>query len=201
MILLKSLTFRHEPAGGPNVIGLFTIAKRSHCPTASEQMARKVFFSFHYERDAQRAAVVRNHAVTKDNDQAAGYLDKAAWESIERQGDPAIKNWISEQLSGTSVTVVLVGPETDSRPWVKYELQQSYARKNGLFAVTLHNIKDFSGNTDLAGSTNFGSLGKDKDGNDVYFFQIAKTYDWVSNDGYENFGKWVEDAATTASKR
>jgi MTH538 TIR-like domain (DUF1863) len=164
-------------------------------------MARKVFFSFHYERDAQRAAIVRNHAVTKDNDQAAGYVDKAAWESIERQGDAAIKKWIGEQLSGTSVTIVLVGAETDSRPWVKYELQQSYAQKNRLLAVTLHNIKDFSGNTDRAGSTNFGSLGKDRDGNDVYFFQIAKTYDWVSNNGYENFGKWVEEAATAASKR
>ena len=54
-------------------------------------MARKVFFSFHYERDAQRAAVVRNHAVTKDGDEAAGYVDKAAWESIERQGDAAIE--------------------------------------------------------------------------------------------------------------
>jgi MTH538 TIR-like domain (DUF1863) len=164
-------------------------------------MARRVFFSFHYERDAQRAAVVRNHAVTKDNDEAAGYVDKAAWESIERQGEAAIKKWIGEQLSGTSVTVVLVGPETNFRKWVWYELEESYARKNGLLAVTLHNIRDFSGNTDQAGSTSFGSLGKDKDGNDVYFFQVAKTYDWVSDDGYNNFGKWVDEAATAAGKR
>jgi hypothetical protein len=32
-------------------------------------MARKVFFSFHYERDVQRAAIVLNHAVTKDASQ------------------------------------------------------------------------------------------------------------------------------------
>jgi hypothetical protein len=158
-------------------------------------MARKVFFSFHYERDAQRAAIVRNHAVTKNNAEDTGYVDKASWESIERQGEAAIKKWIGEQLSGTSVTVVLVGPETSSRKWVQYELQQSYARGNGLVAVTLHNIKDFSGKTDNVGSTSFGSLGEDKNGNDVYFFQIAKTYDWVVNDGYNNFGKWVDEAA------
>jgi hypothetical protein len=163
-------------------------------------MARKVFFSFHYERDAQRAGVVRNHAVTKDGDEAAGYVDKAAWESIEKQGDPAIKKWIGEQLSGTSVTVVLIGPETSNRPWVQYELQQSYAKGNGLLAVTLHNIKDFAGKTDTAGNNSFGSLGKDKNGNDVYFFQVGKTYDWVNDDGYKNFGTWVEEAAKTVGR-
>jgi hypothetical protein len=163
-------------------------------------MARKVFFSFHYERDAQRAAVVRNHAVTKDGDEAAGYVDKAAWESIEKQGDAAIKKWIGEQLQGTSVTVVLVGPETSNRRWVQHELQESYARGNGLVAVTLHNIKDFAGNTDTAGNTTFGYLGKDKNGNEVYFFQVGKTYDWVNNDGYKNFGTWVEEAAKAVGR-
>jgi hypothetical protein len=165
-----------------------------------EQMARKVFFSFHYERDAQRAAVVRNHATTKEHDEAAGYVDKAAWESIERQGDAAIKKWIAEQLKGTSVTVVLIGPETSSRKWVKYELQESYAKGNGLLGVTLHNIKDFSGKTDTAGAAQFGSLGN-KSGNDIYFSSVAKTYDWVLNDGYNNFGNWIEEAAASASKR
>jgi hypothetical protein len=163
-------------------------------------MARKVFFSFHYERDAQRAAIVRNHAVTKDGDEAAGYVDKAAWESIEKQGSAAIKKWIGEQLAGTSVTVVLVGPETSNRPWVQHELRESFARGNGLVAVTLHNIKDFAGKTDTAGDTKFGSLGKDKNGDDVYFFQVAKTYDWVNNEGYKNFGSWVEEAAKAVGR-
>jgi hypothetical protein len=163
-------------------------------------MPRRVFFSFHYERDVQRAAVVRNHAVTKEHEEAAGYVDKAAWESIERQGDAGIKKWIGEQLNGTSVTVVLVGPETSSRKWVKYELQESYAKGNGLLGVTLHNIKDFNGKTDTVGPTSFGSLGKDNKGNDVYFSSVAKTYDWVTDDGYSNFGKWVEAAAKAAGK-
>ena len=166
-----------------------------------ECMARKVFFSFHYERDAQRAAVVRNHAVTKEHDEEAGYVDKAAWESIEKQGDTAIKKWITEQLKGTSVTVVLIGPETDSRKWVCYELQESYAKGNGLLGVTLHNIKDFAGKTDKAGTAYFGSLGKDKSGNDVFFASVANTYDWIFSDGYNNFGKWIEEAAVNASKR
>lgn len=164
-------------------------------------MARKVFFSFHYERDAQRAAVVRNHAVTKDGDEAAGYIDKAAWESLEKQGKKAVQDWIDEQLKGTSVTAVLVGPETSSREWVKYELQKSYTKGNGLLGVTLHNIKDFNGKTDSKGDTYFGALGQDKSGNDVYFSAVAKTYDWIDDKGYENFSKWVEEAVKSAKDR
>lgn len=163
-------------------------------------MARKVFFSFHYERDAQRAAVVRNHAVTKDDAEAAGYVDKAEWESIESQGEKAIKKWIDEQLTGTSVTVVLIGPQTSNRPWVQYELQKSYARGNGLLGITLHNIKDWNGQGDTAGNDSFGSLGKDKNGSDVYFFQVAKTYDWINDDGYKNFATWIKNAAEAVGR-
>jgi hypothetical protein len=129
------------------------------------------------------------------------YVDKAQWESIERQGDTSIKKWIAEQLKGTSVTVVLIGPETDSRKWVKYELQESFAKGNGLLGVTLHNIRDFSGHSESAGTAYFGPIGKDKDGKDIYFSSVAKVYDWVTNDGYNNFGKWVEEAAKAATTR
>lgn len=84
------------------------------------------------------------------------------------------------------MTVVLVGPQTSDRTWVRYELQQSYAKGNGLLAMTLHNMKDFYGYTDSSGDTAFGSLNKDSSGNDVYFYQVAKTYDWVTDKGYEN---------------
>jgi hypothetical protein len=70
-------------------------------------MARRVFFSFHYKRDGWRVAQVRNSWVTKPDKEAAGYIDAASWEELERQGDEAIKRWINNQLTGTSVTVVL----------------------------------------------------------------------------------------------
>ena len=49
-----------------------------------------------------------------------------------------------------------------------------------------------TGLTSSKGDTTFGSLGKNSNGEDVYFFQIAKTYDWINDNGYENFGKWIE---------
>jgi MTH538 TIR-like domain (DUF1863) len=64
-------------------------------------MARKVFFSFKYE-DVSRAMIVRNSDVIR-GDEKRGFIDKAEFEKVERQGDAAIKAWIDDQLQGTTV--------------------------------------------------------------------------------------------------
>ena len=163
-------------------------------------MARRVFFSFHYEDDVWRANIVRNSWVTKDSKEAAGFIDAADFEEVKKGGDSAIKKWIQEQLSGTSVTVVLIGTETNKREYVKYELQKSYEKNNGLLGIYIHNIKDQNGNKSQKGSNHFGEIGKDADGNSVYFSSTYPCYDWVNDDGYNNMGKWIEEAAKKASR-
>lgn len=85
-------------------------------------MARRAFFSFHFERDVWRAGQVRNSWVTQDREDA-GFWDAAAWESVKRKGDAAVHAWIDGQLKGTSVTVVLIGTETAQRKYVSYEIE------------------------------------------------------------------------------
>jgi hypothetical protein len=164
-------------------------------------MARRVFFSFHYERDILRVGQVRNSWVTKPTIEEAGYTDSASWESLKRQGDNAVKRWINSQLDGTSVTVVLIGAETSTRDWVKYEIKQSYSKGNGLLGIYIHNIKDLkTKQTDSKGKNVFGEIGKDENGNSVYFYQVAHSYDWVNDDGYNNLGDWIEEAARNAGR-
>src|SRR5262245_22184528 len=98
-------------------------------------MARRVFFSFHHEGDIKRVGQVRNSWLTKPEHGDAGYVDAAAWESIQRRGDEAVKRWIAAQLDGTSVTVVLIGAETADRPWVLYEIVESHNKGNGLLGI------------------------------------------------------------------
>src|SRR3989337_845699 len=112
------------------------------------KMARRVFFSFHYERDIWRVNQVRHTWVTKDDIEEAGYTDAADFEKVERQGKEAIQRWIDKQLEGTSVTVVLIGAETNERKYVDYEIEQSRKRDNGLLAIYIHKLKDKSSNTD-----------------------------------------------------
>jgi hypothetical protein len=76
-----------------------------------------------------------------------------------------------------------------------HEVRRSHARGNGILGVYLHNIKDFNQKTDTGGTNQFGEIGKDTNGNSVYFWSLYPTYDWVINDGYNNLGKWVEEAA------
>lgn len=146
-------------------------------------MARRVFFSFKYE-DVSRAMVVRNSWVTQGKE-AAGFVDAADFERIKRQGDAAIKRWIDDQLNGTSVTVVLVGQDTCSSRWVKYEIEKSIAIGNGLLGIDISKIKDFQGNTtDRCGEIPTG-----------YPFYL-----WFKGDGYNNMGDWIEKAAKTAGR-
>jgi len=109
-------------------------------------MARRVFFSFHYDNDVWRANTVRNSWVTQGKE-AAGFIDKAEFEKIRRTGDRAVKNWIDEQLIGTSVTVVLIGSETLDRPFVQYEIEASRRRGNAIIGVTIGGIKNQYQNT------------------------------------------------------
>lgn len=163
-------------------------------------MARKVFFSFHYKNDVSRANRVRNSWVTKEGQDDAGFIDAADFEKIKDRGEEAIKKWIAEQLVGTSVTVVLIGSETNKRDYVKFELQKSYAKGNGMLGIYIHQCKDLAGQISAKGSNQFGEIGKDPAGNPVYFSSSYPCYDWVDDDGYSNLGTWVEDAAKKAGR-
>ena len=163
-------------------------------------MARKVFFSFHYERDIWRASQIRNSWVTKPNREYAGFWDAASWEAVKRKGDEAVKKWIRRNLEGTSVTVVLIGYETATRKYVGYEIEQSYDRGNGLLGIYIYNIRDEDRLTDFKGENPFDKWYVESNGRYTYFSQIYKTFDWVAGNGYNNLGTWIEMAAKQAGK-
>jgi hypothetical protein len=114
-------------------------------------MARKVFFSFHYERDVWRTNVVRNSGVVEGY-AAAGFQDASLWEEAKKKGDADVKKLIDKGLIGTSVTVVLIGAETSQRKFVDYEIEKSITRGNGLLGIYISGIKDQNGKTDMQGS-------------------------------------------------
>lgn len=111
-------------------------------------MARKIFFSFHYERDVRRVVQVRNSWVVRAKGEAQPFYDKAQWETIKRTG---VERWIENQLSGTSVTVVLIGAKTYDRQWVRHEVKRSYELGKGILGIHIHNIRDPIVGTDVKG--------------------------------------------------
>jgi len=144
-------------------------------------MARRVFFSFEYG-DVSRAMVVRNSWVTSES---AGFIDAAEFEKLQQQGDAAVKKWIDGQLQNTSVTVVLVGAKTCSSKWVKYEIDESIARGNGLLGIDVSKIRDLSGKTtERCGQIPSG----------------YKFYYWNNDEGHKNLTSWIEAAAKAAGR-
>ena len=115
-------------------------------------MARRVFFSFHYDNDVWRANQVRNCNVVAGTD-VAGFFDHSEYEDAKKKGSEAIKRMILRHLDGTSVTVVLIGTQTANRPWVKFKIEQSIAHKNGLLGIQIHHLKNQQGQTSFAGPT------------------------------------------------
>lgn len=163
-------------------------------------MSRRVFFSFHYERDYWRVNQVRNSWLT--HGRANSFIDAANWEKIKRSGDNTIKKWIDSQLKGTSVTVVLIGKETSTRKYVQYEIEKSREKGNGLLGIYIHDLKDQFGNSAIFSGDNPFELFITRKGLffDDTLADIYPTYSWVYDDGHNNLSNWIESAAIKAGR-
>ena len=193
-------------------------------------MAKKVFFSFHYQDVIDfRANVVRQHWLTKPDRKSAGFFDASIWETAKKTSATAVKRLINGGLDGTSVTCVLIGTETYSRPWVRYEIMKSFRRGNLLLAVHINSIKgrdqriklpgpnplqylgvSFSATggtatmhekvygiwreySQIGNSATYvtGGVGQAYRGKGFNLSRWYRTYDWVANDGFNQFASWV----------
>jgi hypothetical protein len=157
-------------------------------------MARRVFYSFDYERDSWRASMVRNIGAIKGKPLA---WDNT-WEAVKRKGDAAIRKWIDAQLNGRSCTIVLIGAETATRHWVNYEIEQSWQSGKGLLGIRIHRLLDQHQQTSDAGPDPFTSLILP---NGKPFSSVIKTYEpsgstskQVYNHISQHLAGWIETA-------
>lgn len=148
-------------------------------------MARRVFFSFHYQRDIWRINQIRS-IPNITGCVAAGFQDASLWEEAKKKGDANIKKMIDDALFNTSVTVVFIGNQTANRKFIKYEIEQSIARGNGVVGIQIHHLKDHKQETDKPGST--PKLLEDNG------FKVYKYVD------YEKLANRIEEAAKLAGK-
>jgi hypothetical protein len=114
-------------------------------------MARKTFFSFHFDLDSWRASQVRNMGVLEGNEP----VSPNDWEAVKRGGEAAIERWIAAQMYGRTCAVVLVGAETASRPWVKYEIKKAWIDRLGVVGIRIHGLKDRAERTSTPGGNPF----------------------------------------------
>jgi hypothetical protein len=163
-------------------------------------MARKVFYSFHYDADGARVSQVRNMGavegspIASDND----------WEEIKRGGDKAIQKWIDGQMYGTSCCVVLIGKSTANRKWVNYEIDQAWKQKKGVVGIHIYELKNLAGEKSSKGLNPLDYVAISP-GRAVS--SLAKTYDPPQVDSKEvyahikaNLAAWIEEAIQIRAK-
>lgn len=166
-------------------------------------MARQVFFSFHYDEDIWRVNQIRHVGVTRDWE-SLPFMDAASWEAVKRRGEAAVTSWIDRQLEGTGVTVVLIGSQTARRKYVNYEIQESHNQGKGLLGIYIHQLKNQFGQTATKGSNPLANVTIQENG--LYgpykmpLSDIYPTYDWQWDNGYQNIGRWIEEAAKKAGR-
>lgn len=118
-------------------------------------MAKASFVSFHYARDHWRVQQILN----------MGALDRQVelpaqeWEAVKKRGDDAVTSWIDEQMKYKQAVIVMIGRETASRKFVRYEIQHAWRIQKPMLGILIHGLKDSSGQTDAPGPNPFASFG------------------------------------------
>ena len=162
-------------------------------------MTRKVFFSFHFDADSWRASKVRQMGALEGNEPVSGN----DWETVKRGGDAAIESWIASQMKGRTCAVVLVGAQTASRPWVKYEIRKAWESGLGVVGVRIHGLTDRNLQTARPGANPFAGFNL----NQTPLSQIVPLHDPAGLDSKavyasieKNLDAWVEDAIRIRAK-
>ena len=122
-------------------------------------MIKNIFVSFHYGEDASRVRRFRSMMQGR----IANKIRFNDWEAVKYDTN-AIQQWINAQLGKSDCTVVLIGSQTATSDWVKYEIKRSWEMGLGLIGINVHNFKDENGHTCDKGQEPFtsaiGSAGK-----------------------------------------
>jgi len=145
---------------------------------------RQVFYSFHFDNDYWRTNQVRNIGTVEGNKP----VSSNEWERVKRKRDDAIKKWISDQLEYRSCTIVLVGFQTATRPWVKYEIKKSWELGMGVVGIHIHKLKNNAGLPSFKGQNPFSQFTINKTTMD----KIVKCYNPVPLGISKNVYAWFE---------
>jgi hypothetical protein len=157
-------------------------------------MARvPVFFSFHYKNDVMRVQQIRNIGALEGNEPVSAN----DWEQVKRGGDSSIKRWIDENLKYKRCVIVLVGAETENRPWVQYEIEKAWNDGKAMFGIYIHNLRCPRNGISTKGMNPFDRFTL-QDGRKLS--SIVRCYDPSAYDTYNeiarNMATWVDSAIT-----
>lgn len=150
-----------------------------------------VFYSFHFSNDVMRVQQIRNIGAIEGN----AAVNANEWEQIKRSGKLAVQNWIDQNMKYKRCVIVLVGSETASRAWVKYEIERAWEQGKAIIGIHIHNIRCARNGVCRKGANPFDAFTFD-DGRKLS--SVVPCYDPDPSRAYgdiaENISGWINHA-------
>lgn len=118
-------------------------------------MPRSSFMSFHYQNDYWRVQQILQMGAIEGQE----ILSPQRWETVKARGPIAVQNWIDKEMAYKRAVIVLIGSQTASRQWVKYEIQKAWTAKKPLLGIRIHGLKNVNQRTSTPGPNPFAQFG------------------------------------------
>ena len=148
---------------------------------------RRCFLIFDYDNDLSEARRIAHTGLIRAT-APAGFADIADWSAAKEKDVEAVKRMIDQGISGSSVTIALIGARTATLGYVTYALERSLRRHNGVLGIHIHKLK--------APNATDGDRGR-KPALPEAAVRWADGDDYPSHDWDQSrFAAWVYDVAT-----
>lgn len=156
-----------------------------------QKIKRKVYFAFRY-KDIMRVNNVRQSGKigSDETKNARDFYDRSIWEQRSISDPDSLKRLMREGVEHSSAVCVLVGSDTWSSRWVKYEIARAIIDNRGLLAVGINGLPHVTTRTpDAPGFNPLDVMGIYKGNNNNCYLAENR---WVPNPAIpgQYFWKW-----------
>ena len=159
-----------------------------------------IFIAFNDETDSARTNHVRKQLLSSERYRVAGYSPYTTWaKSKSGESVKALRADFDKEMGSSSVTMVLLGEDCATNPWIRYAIERSYVLGKPLFSLDISMIVDEMGNSctpDINPLERFAVLERNQK---IYLSDRYHTYRWQS-DLLAKFEDYLTQAKLDANK-
>lgn len=152
----------------------------------SNKKTFNIFIS-HYHKDAERLDNLKELLTSRGHEIRDSSIDGS--EPSQAKNPDYIKSLIRPKIDWAGTTIVLIGPETHTRPWVNWEIEYAHRHGKRIVGVYLRGAKesDVPKNLNLFGDALVGW------NSDKALGAIEGESHWLTPEGVPRKGLWPVD--------
>ncbi|MEM7467810.1 MAG: TIR domain-containing protein [Pseudomonadota bacterium] len=159
-----------------------------------------IFVTFNDETDSARANHVRKQLLSTERYLVAGYSPYTTWAKT-KSGDSLenLRASFDRELKSASTSIVMVGEDSATNPWIRYAIERCYVLSKPLFALDISAIPDELGKACTADLNPLERFAVLEHGKKVYLSDRYESHVWRA-DFLECLGVYLQRARASAAK-